>query len=180
MLWHEDIPVVEKSGSQVTLIAGEWEGKKAPHPAPDSWAADPENEVAIWTIKMQPDGRLKLPAVSSDAHRTLFFYKVRSIHIGDRSVSQGNLIELQPDTEIEIINGDKESHFLFLQGRPINEPVIQHGPFVANYEAEIREAYLEFQQNQFGGWPWPRQDMVNEREKGRFAQYADGKIEERA
>ena len=77
-------------------------------------------------------------------------------------------------------NGDKEASILLLQGRPINEPVIQYGPFVMNTKQEIQEAFEEFHRTRFGGWPWPKTDQVHPREKGRFALHADGKLEEKA
>ena len=49
---------------------------------------------------------------------------------------------------MEIINGSEEAEFLLLQGRPIDEPVVQHGPFVMNYPAEIRDTFMEFQQTE--------------------------------
>jgi len=36
---------------------------------------------------------------------------------------------------------------------------------------------MDYQQTQFGGWPWPRHDNVHNRDEGRFAKYADGKEE---
>ncbi|MBN2628684.1 MAG: pirin family protein, partial [Spirochaetales bacterium] len=68
---------------------------------------------------------------------------------------------------------------LLLQGRPIGEPVVSHGPFVMNTADEIREAYGDFQKTRFGGWPWERDDNVHDRDKGRFARYADGRNEEK-
>ena len=65
---------------------------------------------------------------------------------------------------------------LVLQGRPIGEPVAQHGPFVMNTQAEIRDAFADYQRTQFGGWPWPDDAVVFPREKGRFAKF-DGKEE---
>jgi hypothetical protein len=43
-----------------------------------------------------------------------------------------------------------------------------------NTQAEIRQAMMEYQQNEFGGWPWSRRDQVHPREKGRFARHTDG------
>jgi len=64
-----------------------------------------------------------------------------------------------------------------LQGKPIGEPVVQHGPFVMNTRQEIQQAFLDYQRTRFGGWPWPSDDPVHPRAEGRFARHADGRIE---
>jgi len=53
MLWHEDIPIVKKKNAQIKIIAGTYNGIEANDPAPDSWAAKSENEVAIWNIHIE-------------------------------------------------------------------------------------------------------------------------------
>jgi len=32
----------------------------------------------------------------------------------------------------------------------------------------------DYGRTQFGGWPWPKQEQVHNRDKGRFALHADG------
>ena len=66
---------------------------------------------------------------------------------------------------------------LLLQGRPIGEPVAQYGPFVMNTRLEIEQAFRDYQKTEFGGWPWPENDPTHPREEGRFARFADGKLE---
>jgi len=66
---------------------------------------------------------------------------------------------------------------LLLQGRPIGEPVVQHGPFVMNAREEIVQAMRDYQRTRFGGWPWSASDPVHARQEGRFAKHADGRIE---
>ncbi len=61
-----------------------------------------------------------------------------------------------------------------LEGKPINEPVAHHGPFVMNYQEEIHQAIKDYQLTEFGGWPWDKKDIVHPRDKGRFALHADG------
>jgi redox-sensitive bicupin YhaK (pirin superfamily) len=107
----------------------------------------------------------------------LFFYEGSSVEVGEEKISAHQAIELFADKQVVIKNGNSESSFLVLQGKPINEPVAQYGPFVMNTQAEIQQAYMEYQQTQFGGWPWPSYDNVHPREKGRFAKYPDGKLE---
>ena len=59
------------------------------------------------------------------------------------------------------------------------EPIVQYGPFVMNTAAEIQQAFYDYRSTQFGGWPWDENDNVHARELGRFAKYADGKVEEK-
>jgi quercetin 2,3-dioxygenase len=68
---------------------------------------------------------------------------------------------------------------LVLQGKPIDEPVVQHGPFVMNTQSEVQQAFADYRRTQFGGSPWAGTDPVHPREKGRFAQHANGRVEER-
>ena len=87
---------------------------------------------------------------------------------------------MREDVDITIESGTDLSHFLILQGKPINEPVVQHGPFVMNNKQQIREAFEDYQRTKFGGWPWGRMDPVHDRRLERFAIHADGKEEYRS
>jgi quercetin 2,3-dioxygenase len=185
MLWAEDIPVVEITDenaktTKVIIIAGKIGNTSAPSPAPDSWAADPKNEVAIWTISMQPGAKWTIPPASPGIRRVLYFYKGESIRIAGLEVKPMKAAEMLADQEVIVESGAAESKLLLLQGKPINEPVAKYGPFVMNTQTEIQQAISDYRDTEFGGWPWPRHDNIHPREKGRFATYADGKKEDRS
>lgn len=182
MLWSHEIPVrsyldASDKKTEVIIIAGELDGEKAPPPAPNSWASDPENEVAIWRVKMDPGASWTLPAASEGIKRNLFFFKGESIIVDQNTINEHLALDLDPSKELTILNGEAESHLLLLQGKPIDEPVVQYGPFVMNNQSEIRQAMMDYQDTRFGGWPWPRPDQVHDPEKKRFASYANGKVE---
>ncbi|MFB6340168.1 pirin family protein [Saccharicrinis sp. FJH62] len=182
MFWAEDIPKVNLKNSknkqiEINVIAGKINETDALKPSPDSWAADPENDVAVWLIKLDPEAEWQIPETSPSVNRDLFFYKGSTLKIDGEDIKAYHSVSLKADEEIQVLNGSETAYLVLLQGKPINEPVAQYGPFVMNYEAEIRQAYSEYRQTQFGGWPWGSYEMVHPRDKGRFAIYADGREE---
>ena len=182
MLWAEDIPVYREKDSngkltEVTIIAGKLGDIKAAPPAPDSWAADPGNGLGIWLIKIEANGSWTIPPASLEVNRSLYFYRGSQIDIAGITIEKYNSVELLADQPAIIDNGNSDAFCLLLQGRPINEPVVQHGPFVMNNAMEIQKAFTDYRETQFGGWPWKRYDNVHSPEKGRFARYSDGREE---
>jgi len=179
MLWAEDIPTylerdVKGNNIEIRIIAGKIEKVAAPDPAPDSWAADPDNNIGIWIIKMDANAIWTIPSASLEINRSLYFYEGNELKIGGVDIKPYHSIELLADQKAIIENGSQPSSLLLLQGKPISEPVVQHGPFVMNTATEIQQAFFDFRQTQFGGWPWERHDNVHSKEMGRFAKYADG------
>jgi len=181
MLWRESIPTFQSPDKKINIevIAGTLGSLKAPAPPPDSWAADPANEVAIYNIVMKPRARYTLPKASSGINRTLYFYEGDGLQIEGQDIPMYNAAELRANisTTINATSNSPETSVLILQGKPIDEPVIQYGPFVMNSKEEIKQAFEDYHRTQFGGWPWKRSDQVHDRSKGRFAKHADGRVE---
>jgi redox-sensitive bicupin YhaK (pirin superfamily) len=183
MFWARDVPRLEvdaKGGrGEITIIAGELEGLRPPSPPPDSWAAEESSDVAIWVIGLGPGAEWVLPpAHSGRTVRTLYFYAGRSLRIDDRVVPEHAAIQLAADRAVRIAAPQDGVQLLLLQGRPINEPVAQYGPFVMNTRAELEQAVADYRRTGFGGWPYPVDAPVHPRERGRFARHADGRVEE--
>jgi hypothetical protein len=185
MFWSEDIPLMHETDaagqkSTIRIIAGNWKNVQALNPNPDSWAADQAHHVGIFLIQMNPGATVTLSGISSTLNRNLYFYEGKGlIYIEDLNIGSSNRIKLNGNEEIIVRNGHHESWLALLEGEPINEPVVQYGPFVMNTENEIRQAFADYQQTEFGGWPFDRHDPVNEMNIGRFARYPNGKYEKR-
>ncbi len=183
MLWNRDIPrcrFTDEAGrvTEVTIVAGQLEGRRAPPPPPRSWASRPDSDVAIWCLRLAPGAVWTLPPASGPRTvRTLYFFAGPSLRIGDRAFTSHAAAVVRSDEPVRLESGDGESELLLLQGRPIGEPVAQHGPFVMNDRAGIQQAIADYQRTGFGGWPWPTDDPVHPREEGRFARHADGRME---
>lgn len=166
MLWSENIPIVKNQDEQgnsfsVKVISGEYDKIKGLDPLPKSWAYNRENHVNIWIIKLDKGARFTIPAVSKTLNRMLYNYKGGVIYINEAPVGRDFSAHLVGDKDIVVVNGEEPSSLLLLEGEPINEPVAMHGPFAMNYMAEIKQAYLDYEKTQFGGWSWNRIDPVN-------------------
>lgn len=182
MFWASNIPqktFLDEAGNKITVdvIAGVLEETQALQPPPDSWAGNPDNHVAIWTIVMSAGACWQLPKAAAGLNRTLYLYQGSSLNVDGVDIAPMHSIELQSDADAVLQNANEECRLLLLQGRPINEPVEQYGPFVMNTRNEIMQAMKDYQETEFGGWPWPNRDQVHTG-KRRFARHADGKIEE--
>ncbi|MDP1998063.1 MAG: pirin family protein [Rhodoferax sp.] len=195
MLWAEQIPrqtLTDAHGlnTEVAVIAGRLQEAGAPAqaplaplaPPPNSWAAQAEADVAIWTIRMDAGATWTLPAATgAGTRRTLYFFKGNTLTVAGQPISHHGALELRADAEVKLHNtGSMEAEFLLLQGRPIGEPVAQHGPFVMNTRAEISQAIADYQRTQFGGWPWPDEAPVHGHDPVRFATHPDGRTEQPA
>jgi hypothetical protein len=108
----------------------------------------------------------------------LYLFRGPGATVAGRPFEVPTVVQVAPDQPTDLVAGDGETEILMLQGRPIGEPVAQHGPFVMNTRQEIQQAFADYQRTQFGGWPWPSDGPVHPRERGRFAIHADGRLEE--
>lgn len=184
MFWSDAVPrLVARDelgrATEVAVIAGSLAGADAPlAPPPDSWAAQVEADVAIWTVRMAPGARWTLPpARGAGTRRHLYFFKGASVRLREQRVDAHSAIEVRADAAIELTAGDTETELLLLQGRPLAEPVAQYGPFVMNSQAEIMEALSDYRRTQFGGWPWQDDAPVHGRDPVRFARHPGGREE---
>jgi quercetin 2,3-dioxygenase len=127
-------------------------------------------------IRMTPEARWQLPAAVSGLTRSLYFFEGNTLDVDGQRVTPMHSIELASDKSVALHNGNADARLLMLQGRPINEPIVQHGPFVMNTPDEIRQTFSDYRQTQFGGWPWPSLEPDHGK-RARFARYADGREE---
>lgn len=183
MLWKENTPIFKSKDekTEVNIIAGNIYNTKAPNPTPNptpnSWAANPENEVGVLTIKINAGGTHKIPASKGLINRCIYFYRGDNITLDNKKITPFHSIQVNSLSEINLTAGEKDCYLLLLQGKPINEPKVQHGPFVMNTQEEIQEAFIDYQNTHFGGWNWPNHEQTHPKEKGRFAIHSDGKEE---
>ena len=69
---------------------------------------------------------------------------------GQEVVREGQLLQFERDGSGVEIEANSDATLLLLGGQPIDEPIVGHGPFVMNTQAEIAEAITDFNSGRFG------------------------------
>jgi quercetin 2,3-dioxygenase len=179
MLWADTIPQIVEDNGNVTieLINGKFKDQSFLQAPPDSWAADENNEVNIFIVKLKNDATFEFSKAKSQTNRVLYFFKGQEIIINGEKIQPKRGIVLNSSEDLKVRSQDAQ--FLLLEAKPIGEPTVQHGPFVMNSKEEIIQTIQDYQKTQFGGWPWPQQDMIHGSKIEKFAKYPNGRIETR-
>lgn len=175
MLWSENIPKIKTDKFEVSLICGEYGETKFYEAPKDSWASDPGNQVNILLVKLSKGASFEYPK-KLKVNRSLYFFNNSSIRVNEELISGKKALFVDSESSL-MITADEESEFLILEGNPIGEPVVQHGPFVMNSREEIYQTIRDYQLTQFGGWKWKREDMIHGPGTERFAKYPDGRVD---
>lgn len=183
MFWHEKIAKIQQADAQgritdAVCIAGSLGAARGLPPPPDSWASQPDSDLGITTLRMDAGAQWTLPAARSNTtRRMVYFFVGDQVTLNGEPLKVGHAAEVQAGVDLQLQAGDRACEFLVLQGRPIAEPVAQYGPFVMNTQAEIHQAFADYQRTQFGGWPWGAPDPVHPRDATRFALHVGGRRE---
>jgi redox-sensitive bicupin YhaK (pirin superfamily) len=143
-LQRDQIPelTLDEGRVRVHLVAGQWAGK----PAPIASLTD----VQLSWITFQPGGRLQTQVPTP---HNIFLYVVRGeVKVNGQLVSKLHLAEFNHDGEELEIQATTDSLILLGHAQPYGEPIVANGPFVMNTDAEIHQAYADYQAGKFGAW----------------------------
>lgn len=143
-LQKEAIPGLTLDNGKVTvnLIAGDWDGHKAPFESPIG--------IHLNTISFQPGGTI---TINIPTDENIFFYVIKgALKANGTTVKALHLAEFDHTGEALTITADEDSTLLLGHAKPLNEPVVSQGPFVMNTQQEIMEAYDDYRKGKFGTW----------------------------
>lgn len=134
-----EIPVaIDEQGVQRKVIAGESLGVEGLIQAPDT-------QPLYIDVSMPNQSELVHPL--SEGHRVMIYVYQGKIAAGDEPLAASELAILTSGDQIRI-NAAEDSKFLLIGGKPIGEPIVQHGPFVMNTQEEIFQAIHDYQAGQ--------------------------------
>jgi redox-sensitive bicupin YhaK (pirin superfamily) len=133
--------VVETSDYKVKVVIGNFSDVNSP-------IVDNITDVTFFDVQVNPGKSLqhKLP---TENNSFLYVFEGNGQFNG-KSVQSNILIVLSAKDNIsDFAAGEQGARFLLISGKPINESVVQHGPFVMNSREEIDQAMSDYQSNNF-------------------------------
>jgi quercetin 2,3-dioxygenase len=136
-----ELPALRIDGGELRVIAGRHGEAVSPidHPA---------CEAAVLDLKLDAGAHLRWTPPAG--HRALVRPYSGSALLAnpagpDAVLESGQLVVLDGAGDVTLSAGASGLSALLLSGRPLGEPIVQHGPFVMNTADEIRQAILDYQ-----------------------------------
>lgn len=131
----DQIPAVAVAGARVKMISGELNGVRGP-------IHDPHTQLEYLDVEIAPARSF---ARELRAGRTAFIYLFEgNARIAGRDLDTHTFVALSAGT-VDIVAGAQGARFIFVSGKPLQEPIFQHGPFVMNTAQEVRQAFEDYQ-----------------------------------
>lgn len=138
----EQIPqfsILEGKG-HIRLIAGELFNQKGP--------ADTHTPMMVLDMSLTSGSKYLLPV--AQAWSGIVMLRKGQANVNGQLVTEGQTMILSHEGQDIEIESPDTSELVILTGKPLGEPILGHGPFVMNTQAEIETAIKDFQQGKFG------------------------------
>ena len=134
------IPVVEKDGIKIRLVAGTVDG-----------VSGPVTEIAAaplyMDVQLAPDMEWTLPV--PEGHTAVaYVFEGEGLFSGE-TVSSVTMIKYKDGDHIQVKTENSPVRFMLVAGAPFKEPIVPYGPFVMNTEEEIHQALADLRAGTF-------------------------------
>jgi redox-sensitive bicupin YhaK (pirin superfamily) len=156
-----EIPeIIDDDGTRARVVCGSFWGKTGPV---DGIAADP-----IYLDVSVPAGKRKRLPVETTRHAFAYVFAgggnfcnasgplaVPTEGVGwadtapPKQADNRSLVLFDSGDEVSVQAGDDGIRFLFISGKPLQEPVAWYGPIVMNTQEQLRQAFEELEEGTF-------------------------------
>ncbi|NRP69403.1 Quercetin 2,3-dioxygenase [Ensifer psoraleae] len=137
-----DIPVLDlpDGSGKARVIAGELLGVRGP--------AKTFTPVNMWDLRLKGNAELKLDLPEN--HTAMLVVLSGRITVNaSQEAGEAEMMLLSREGRDVFVHANGDAMLLVLTGEPIDEPIVGHGPFVMNTEAEIRQAFDDLKSGRF-------------------------------
>jgi len=148
--WYRDIPSAEipeymtAEGATVRVIAGTSNGI--------SGAMSREDTEPLYLDIDLPAGSLFSTTIPATHNAFAYVYR-GAVTIGGTTLGENRMgiLANTPQADGVTLNSTAPAKAILVAGKPLREPIVQHGPFVMNTKEEIYQAIKDFQEGRLGG-----------------------------
>jgi len=134
------IPVIEKDGATIRLVAGELEGIRGPV---TEIAASP----LYMDVKLAPGSSFIYPVPSG--HTVLAYVFEGAGEFGDQIVESVSMAVFNDDGDQLEVKSATGVRFMLIAGAPFKETIVPYGPFVMNTVEEIQQTIADLRNGTF-------------------------------
>jgi len=140
---NDDIPSIDLDGGagRLRVIAGSFLGHKGP--------AHTFTPVELYDLQMKAGKQVAL-AFSEGHNTSIFVLRGHASVNGSEAAGEAELIVCKREGSQVAVEAQEDSRLLVMAGNPIDEPVVQYGPFVMNTKAELVQAVNDYQAGKMG------------------------------
>lgn len=131
-------PMVELVDATVKVVIGHYADMTAP-------IVDEISDVSFYDVTVKENGEFQIN-LKADNRSFLYLFEGEG-KLKDQAISTQSLMILEDDAMFTAAS--EGARFLLVSGKPINEPIVQYGPFVMNTREEIDQAMRDYQSNNF-------------------------------
>ena len=135
-----EIPVVEKDGVTVRVVAGELNGTRGP-------VTEINAAPLYMDVKLAPGSKFILPIPSG--HTVLAYVFEGTGEFGDQVVESVSMAVFNDDGDQLEVKSETGVQFMLIAGAPFKEPIVPYGPFVMNTVEEIQQTIQELRNGTF-------------------------------
>jgi redox-sensitive bicupin YhaK (pirin superfamily) len=86
-----------------------------------------------------------------DTHNAFIYVYRGAVQVGDTAVDtqRMGILKNSPGSDGITLSASKDARLILVAGKPLNEPIVQYGPFVMNTQEEIHQALDDFRNGRF-------------------------------
>lgn len=133
--------VLPEGAGEARIIAGQLGDTRGP--------ARTFTPMNVWDMRLKAHHRVTLAL--PDGHTTALFVLKGAIRLGNRHpVRSAELAVMERRGSQLVMDVEEETTLLLLNGAPLDEPIVGHGPFVMNTQEEIVQAINDYNSGRFG------------------------------
>lgn len=129
------VPTVTRGEIAIKVLAGELDGQQGPVST---------QSVKPLFLDMNASAAQSTTLQIPSAHNGFVYCYEGNLSIAQTNIEKGQLGVLSEGDDLTI-ELSPDSRCILVAGQPLNEPVVQYGPFVMNSEEQIRQALKDYQ-----------------------------------